>query len=124
MREITSHHVRDANDPVRLFVLDEPGHGGACHRFETKVAIANNATQDGAVLNFQDGPVADVGVNGNVTNEVLLAIVEDRLLAFQAGKYACDENDKALRGVQSALGWLQLRTHDRMSRGVEGTSAV
>jgi hypothetical protein len=33
---------------------------------------------------FQNGPIAEVGVNG-VTHEVLLAIVADRLRSFQKG---------------------------------------
>ena len=63
----------------------------------------------------------EFGVNG-ISGEALLAIVEDRLIGFQSGGYACRENAVALTKVQEAIMWLQKRTLDRMRRGVEGTS--
>jgi hypothetical protein len=67
--------------------------------------------------------VQEAGVNG-ISNEALLAIVEDRLLGFQAGPYSCRENAVALTKVQEAMMWLQKRTLDRVKRGVEGTHVV
>jgi hypothetical protein len=69
---------------------------------------------------FQEGPIALAGVNG-ISNEALLAIVEDRLAGFQSGEYACRENALALTKIQEAMMWLQKRTRDRAARGVEGT---
>jgi hypothetical protein len=74
-------------------------------------------------INFQNGPINENGMNG-VTQEVLLAIVADRLRSFQAGKYACRENAIALTKIEEAQHWLQSRTRARMSRGVEGTHAL
>lgn len=54
-------------------------------------------------------------------NEALLAVLEDRLIGFQSGQYACRENAVALTKIQEAMMWLQKRTRDRMARGVEGT---
>lgn len=71
-------------------------------------------------INFQNGPIAESGVNG-ISNEALLAIVEDRLIGFQSGEYACRENAIALTKLQEAMMWLQKRTRDRVARGVEGT---
>ena len=48
-----------------------------------------------ATVLFQDGPVAEVGVNG-CHNEDLIAIVIDRLQHFQRGDFACRENALAL----------------------------
>jgi hypothetical protein len=73
-------------------------------------------------IRFQNGPIRDSGVNG-VSQEALLAIVIDRLRAFQRGPYLCRENAIALTHLEDALGWLQRRTRDRLKRGVEGTLA-
>ena len=124
MREITSHKVNGLNEALDVKVLDDPGHGNANHEY---VIEYNEATEGAIVLpvahriSFQNGPIQEHGVNG-ISNEVLLAIVEDRLLGFQSGQYACHENALALTKLQEAMMWLQKRTRDRVSRGVEGTS--
>ena len=131
LREITAHRVNPANDQIAIHVTDTPGAGGANHRYElTGFDTANNPSRtdkDGyeasfskQVILFQNGPIPSAGVNG-VTQEVLLAIVQDRLEAFQAGLFACEENGKALEAVKQAQHWLQFRTLKRMARGVEGT---
>jgi len=48
---------------------------------------------------FQNGPVKEHGVNG-VTEAQLLAIVLDRLRAFNAGPYACRENAIAITKIE------------------------
>jgi hypothetical protein len=52
-----------------------------------------------------------------------LAIVRDRLEAFQAGPFNCRENSDALAGVVHAMDRLNDRTRDRIRRGVEGALA-
>ena len=37
-------------------------------------------------IRFQNGPIAEAGVNG-LTHEALLAVLEDRLVGFQSGPY-------------------------------------
>lgn len=59
-------------------------------------------------------------MNG-LTQEVLLAIVADRLRSFQVGQFACRENALALTKIEEAQHWLHSRTLARMQRGVEGT---
>jgi len=132
MRELTSHKVNPANDQLTIMVVDEPGAGGACHRYQiTGFEGANNPSHskhDGdigesycpAVVLFQNGPIAEAGVNG-ITHEAMLAILIDRLEHFQAGQYACRENALALTKLQEAQHWLHHRTLARMQRGVEGT---
>jgi hypothetical protein len=122
MRQLTSHKVNGLNDCIEIEVQDEPGHGGACHNYQIrgmKGPIDHNPipTID---IRFQNGPINEVGANG-ISNEALLAIVEDRLLGFQSGPYTCRENSIALTKVQEALLWLKKRTDDRVARGVEGT---
>lgn len=126
-RELTGHVVNPANDRIKIHVLDEPGDGGACHVYgitwSWEHPDGRMGQAGGVTLSFQNGPIAEAGVNG-ITHEVLLAILVDRLEGFQAGPFACRENAIALTKVQEAQLWLQKRTRDRMGRGVEGTHEV
>jgi hypothetical protein len=108
---------------TRVGVLDEAGQGGACHKYTIEDArMPNDPVVLGSVL-FQNGPIQEHGVNG-VQNEDLLAIVIHRLQCFQGGKFACRENAIALTKCQEALMWLEKRTADRVSRGVEGKNVL
>lgn len=130
-RELTDHRVNPANDRLKIEVTDEPGAGGANHRYEvTGFDTARNpsspdpggyvSSYSRQIILFQNGPIPEAGVNG-ITQEVLLAIVADRLRSFQAGPYACRENAIALTKIEEAQHWLHHRTLARMARGVEGT---
>lgn len=120
MRELNEHKINPANDTLQVMVMDEPGHGGACHHYQ--IRHGNLPTVD---IRFQNGPIAvdGNGVNG-LTHEVLLAILADRLRGFQDGPYRCKANACALTHIEEAQHWLQQRTLERMRRGVEGTHAV
>ncbi len=118
MRTLTQHKVNPCNDQIELTVLDEPGQGNACHVYQATLPGG-----PGMCISFQNGPINEVGVNG-ITQEVLLAIIEDRLMGFQSGDYACAENADALRHVRAAMAALHARTSERMTRGVEGTHAI
>lgn len=127
MREITSHKVNGCNEQLHIMVLDEPGSGGANHKYNIGGFIHRNdaGTDDetAITLRFQNGPIPEVGTNG-VTHEALLAIVIDRLQGFQKGPFACRENAIALTKLEEAMHWLQHRTRARLARGVEGTHSV
>jgi len=131
MRKITSHKVNPANDTLSIEVHDEPGAGGANHLYAVygfhalKNPSADSTCRDETSLKvlFQNGPIGEVGVNG-ITQEVLLAIVADRLQSFEAGPYACAENAEALKHIEAAQEALLSRTKARMARGVEGTHTV
>lgn len=132
-RSINDHVVNPANDQLTITVTDEPGAGGANHLymiegFDTESNASDPFTArhgqpaKHATILFQNGPIAEVGVNG-ITQEVLLAIVADRLRSFQAGPFSCRENALALTKIEEAMHWLQQRTLRRMRAGVEGTHA-
>lgn len=132
MRAITEHRVNPANDKLAIDAVDQPGSGGANHRYTISgfdLSTNPSASGDGAAgddymdVVFQNGPIGEVGVNG-VTHEALLAILVDRMRAFQAGPFSCRENALALTKLEEAQQWLQARTRGRMSRGVEGTHAA
>lgn len=123
--------MNPVNDTISIAVTDDPGVGGANHRYElTGFDTENNPSSKDAegyqasfskqVILFQNGPINENGVNG-VTQEVLLEIVADRLRSFQSGPFACKENAVALTHIETAQLWLHKRTWDRMARVVEGT---
>lgn len=129
MRTINTHKVNPVNDKLEIHVLDEPGAGGASHRYVIKANQEKPGLRETlrlmpeCLIEFQNGPIAENGVNG-ITQEALLAICIDRLQSFQKGPYSCKENSVALTHLETALLWLQKRTLERMQRGVEGTSTV
>lgn len=118
MRTIEYHKINPTNDTLDVIVADASGHGGASHVY--RVEHGNSAGHDHLLeIRFQNGPIAEHGING-VTQEILLAVVIDRLRSFQAGPFSSRENALALTKCEEALHWLQQRTLDRMRRGVEG----
>lgn len=132
-RELTGHKINVCNEAFKITVVDEPGAGGACHRYDITGfdASANPAaTHEPTAYSFyttnivfQNGPIKEVGVNG-ITQEALLAIIEDRLMGFQSGPYACVENAMALEHVRKAMEVLKSRTERRVEQGVEGTAVL
>ncbi len=129
-RELTTHKVNPANDVLNVFAIDEPGSGGANHRYEitgfdskTNPAESSLDDRDRLSILFQNGPINEVGVNG-VTHEALIAILIDRLQGFQNGPFANQYNALALEHLVLARKALQSRTLERMDRGVEGTHTV
>lgn len=114
-RDIVTHRPGIVNDALTVRAIDAPGPGGANRLYEIRDVDEGNAL----LLMFQNGPPQE-GINGNVTNEALLAIVADRLQGFEAGPYPSKYNRRALEGVQHALYNLHQRTLDRQHRQVEG----
>jgi hypothetical protein len=121
MREITTHKVNGCNDALKLTAVDEPGSGGANHVYDITPTIGN---AKGLRIEFQNGPIKEGMPPNGLTNEVLLAVVQDRLCGFQTGKFACDDNAEALELINKAISVLQRRTLARVARGVEGTLQV
>lgn len=120
-RIITSHVAEgDTGPQLALVTIDRPGHGGAHHAYEISWFQEDVGTRSIDVP-FQNGPIKEHGING-LTQEVLLAIVIDRLRCFQAGMFPSEYNATALAHCEHALQALQQRTKDRITRGVEGQS--
>lgn len=105
---------------LTIEVTDEPGAGGAnhCYRITWPLSRLGVGTVS-TTINFQNGSIKEAGVNG-ITQEVLLAILIDRLRSFQAGPFPCNENEAALTACEAALFYLKKRTLERLHRGVEG----
>lgn len=114
MQEVFTHQVNEANRALRIVATDELGPGGAHHAYE----ITGGAAVP-TFLRFQNGAIKEAGVNG-ITHEALIAVIIDRLEAFQAGPYRCRENALAITKLEEAAQWLGHRTAMRERRGVEG----
>lgn len=71
-------------------------------------------------INFQKGPVKEVGLNGCFIPD-LLQIVINELQQFQNSDYRCTENTLAIKHLYQAVGFLRKRTEGRRERGVLGT---
>lgn len=121
MRTIEYHKINPANDKVDIAIGDEPGPGGANHVYFVSVPPDDKrlGVEPMLTVKFQNGPINEAGING-VTQEVLLAIIIDRLRSFQSGPFSCRENALALTKCEEALQWMHSRTLERMRRGVEG----
>lgn len=128
-RKLTDHIINRFNSQVHVEAVDEPGSGGANHRYQISLTSAPQPCSDypltGAfsslMIDFQNGPLKESGING-VSDEALYAILIDRLRGFQKGQYSCRENAVALTKIEESLMWLHKRTLNREARGVEGTS--
>lgn len=117
LRQVTSHKINGLNETLDVDVLSEPGEGGASQWYR----IVNRDTQQVMCdLQFQVGNPNEIGVNG-ISNEVLLAIVVDRLTGFQSGRFRSGLGEIALNKLNQCMRALRRRTQERTARGVEGT---
>lgn len=105
---------------MRTQVLVEPdiGPGGGRHVYKV-LHVKSDSRARFLRIDFQRGPVVEVGVNG-IQDEGLLQVLIDRLRSFQAGPYSCRENALALTKLEEAFHWMEARKRDRIARNVEG----
>lgn len=99
--------------------IDEPGPGGANHEFA--VYASGKGDEPIAIIKFQKGARNEEGSVSGVLGCDLLEMERDRLKAFQAGPFACEENAQALHHIEEALFWQYKRVMDRENRKVLGT---
>ena len=102
MRQLLTVQKRSKLNSV--YAVDQPGNGGACHRF----LIDANGEPVSTEIQMQDGPRNLSDSKHGVIDSDLLEIVRDRLKSFQAGPYCCRENAIALTYVEQALQWLNM----------------
>ncbi len=124
MPKVNFHRVNDADHSLEIIAAGEPGAGGAHALYQVTTPLTGDLPAQPrkriiALIQFQEGNPHEDGING-LTNEVLLAILIDRLNGFQEGPFACNENQNALRNCTLALETLHARTRERIHRGVEG----
>jgi hypothetical protein len=105
-------HVKIFHESPDQFIYNAP------HVFTLKNAGSSEHLGE---LRFQRGPLRETGING-ISDEVLIAIVIDRLEHFQKGEFVNNDSYIAIERLTEALLWLKKRTLDRTLRGVEGFS--
>lgn len=121
-REINEHQTNECNRAITLTADERDPVNGASHVYDVSYTTVESRRAH-QFLYFQHGPIREVGING-LTNEVLLAVLLDRIRGFQGGPYACAENDAAITHLECALEAMNARTREREARGVEGTHAI
>lgn len=117
IREINAHVVTECSLPrERVQTLGQAGPGGAYSLYRL-TAFDENGLPSRPVqfLKFQTGNPYRSRINGT-TNEVLLAIVLDRLGCFQGGQFPCAENAEAIELIEDALEILKDRTRRRLAK--------
>lgn len=120
MKTFESHKINTCNELIEV-TADEPDpQTGASAAYHVRLMRADGSARMCGGFRFHTGLLGDDGPRG-ITNEVLLAIVMDRLEGFQSGPFACEQNAGALKALEVARAWLAERTRVRQARGVEGT---
>lgn len=129
MNTIASHRVEDAagkslndlNNKIQIAAVDEPGSGGAYHLYElqTLPAVGTAYRTQMVFHHIEPGKPIPTEPNG-FSNEAFLAVLLHRLECFQAGPFACAENEAALTAGRAMMAALQSRTLKRAAQGVEG----
>ena len=93
--------------------IDVDGNPIGGHSFGPGFAIA---WQRGAMVDDADGRLAQ---NGAFATDVIDAVL-DRLNLFQATKFKCQENEKAIEHLEQAKAFIEGRLDRRKKEGVEG----
>ncbi|MDU4596454.1 ABC transporter ATPase [Clostridium botulinum] len=109
-----------------VYAVDEKGNGGANHRYvickQGEISWCNGNNSEGmyADIQFQNGARKEENSIHGVANEDLLEIVRHRLQCFQAGPFASEYNENALKYIEEALHCMNARVEDRVKRNVLG----
>lgn len=114
-------HALPNNAPTNVAALDDrdPDAGNANHTY----GIQWGGPKDITKIQFQHGPRGVEGSTPGVFDDDLLTVIEDRLVGFQSGPFACTENAEALQAVRSARFFLGQRAARRIAQGVLGANA-
>lgn len=108
----------------QIVAVDEKAYD-AYHEYQVVIPLhdedGNERGSQTSYIMFQKGPIHEKGING-LTERDLLEILRHRLASFQEGKFSCFANKKAIEGIELAIAALDMRTKDRIARGVEGSS--
>lgn len=119
MRKLETIQTKENLNDV--FAVDEIGPGGANHEYHITLNNGKDTASDVAIIQMQKGPRKNVDSIHGVIDSDLLEIVRDRLKAFQAGPFASEYNEQALKHIEQALTWMNKRVEDRVKRNVLGT---
>jgi len=122
MPVINHHHDGHGLNDLIIIERDErdPDAGNGSREY-----VAHTDGHDGlavlcAHVSFQRGQPGLESSKPGATNEVLLAILIDRMEGFQDGPFRCRESAIVLTKLQECMHWLRHRADERARRGVLG----
>lgn len=113
---MTRIYTDDNGVYANAFVTEADGTDVKGHKYYIQSGIY------GTLIDFQHGPVKEVGVNG-MTSEALLAVLIHRTEVLNS-RFPCEENELAIESMKGALALFNLRTERRKARGVADTHQV
>lgn len=124
MDPILDHHDGHGLNERVSITRDErdPNAGGASHHYRLMFQHGPDDEQEVGFLQFQHGARSVEGSKSGLLEGALIAVLLDRLRAFQAGPYPSRQNAIALTKLEEALFWIKDRAHERARRGVLGTN--
>src|SRR5688572_5337120 len=101
MKDITTHHDgHGLNESIWVMAIDEPGPGGAHHKYRLQIDTGGGYMRASGHIEFQNGPRNEPESEAGLTEAAVLAVLIDRLTDFRVHR----------------------RAHSRAERGVLGTS--
>ncbi|MCC6295418.1 MAG: ABC transporter ATPase [Pseudomonadales bacterium] len=109
----------DLNNHYTITATGEPSHDGSVPDYSISVP-GIPATR----FVFHTGPHNEGATIRGLSNEVLLAIVLDRMQAWQSGPFKCQENAESIRHIERALDAIRRRALARRGRGVLGANTI
>lgn len=95
----------------------DPGHK---YSLDSGIISDNSGGQGAFTLEFMKKDAGGTQTDGTTNEEVLSALI-DRLQYLQS-KVPCRENAIVITKLEECLMWLNKRTAERVTRGVEGTN--
>ncbi len=89
--------------PTTVSCKNEPKAGGDHHVYKIRETVDEGLVPRGlSYIFFQHGIVEEKRVNGCFVED-LLAISLDRIMYYQMGEFACEENEKAMEHIETAM---------------------
>lgn len=110
----------ELNSHLKIEAIGEPQHDGSVREYKIDAPDYPGA----GFIVFHTGPHNEGQTINGLTNEVLLAIVLDRMQAWQSGPFQCPENAESALHIERALDAIRRRAAKRHDRGVLGTTTV
>lgn len=100
----------------------DPGHEYELHQqHQAEQPSDRQFIRFGKKREIQPGLEKMETVKSGTTNEEVISVLIHRI-KYLDSIMPCDQNKEAIKSLELALNWLDLRTRDRQRRKVEGTT--
>lgn len=121
-RTITGHHDGYGLNEALSLVADErdPDAGNASHAYKGALDVGGGYKRSVLNIHFQHGPRDVDGSTAGVADVAVLQVLIDRQEGFQAGEFACRENQQVLDALLTAKAHMVMRANTRSVQRVLG----